>query len=247
LQITFEQIFKHSDILNPLSPTTLLSAGKVGQMTPGKSLLDLGSGKGYPSLLWASAFGVGVKGVDLNQTYVDYANSRAKLLNLSNKAEYLHQDLKDFATSSRYDIVAALGLDLNGIYGGRIKALQRFRAMLKSGGVLILAEPIWLRKPVPSDVLEALRIKEDDFVTVPQMKKLTRELGFEERKHFISSKEDWDLYVRPLYISLQEIIAEEPELTKEAQRFIHGFETEYDAAGKFWNMALWALKQAQET
>jgi hypothetical protein len=75
------------------------------------------------------------------------------------------------------------------------------------------------------------------------MKQLITELGFEEKGRFLSSKEDWELYVRPLYISLQETIREKPELAREAQNRIDGFKVEYDAAGEFWNMALWVLKQ----
>lgn len=244
MRIPFEQIFKYSDILNPVSPTTLLLAGKLAQMNPNKTLLDLGSGKGYPSLLWASVFGVQVNGVDFNRIFVDYAVSRAKLLNLSNKTEYHCQDLKDFTDPNNYDIVASLGLDLNGIYGGRAQGMQRFKSMLKNDGMLVLAEPVWLEKPLPTRVPKALGIKESDFVTIPEMEQLLPEVGFEEVGHFISSKEDWELYVRPLYISLQEIIAERTELAKGAQGFIDGFKAELDAAGKFWNMALWIIKQA---
>jgi hypothetical protein len=86
-------------------------------------------------------------------------------------------------------------------------------------------------------------VKETDFITVPQMQQLTPEVGLAEVGHFISSKGDWELYVRPLFISLREIIADKPELAKEAQRFIDGFKTEHEAAEEFWNMALWVLKQ----
>ena len=226
-----------------MSPATLLLAGKLAQLNPNKTLLELGSGKGYPSLLWASVFGVNVHGVDFNRAFVDYAVSRAKLLNLSGKVEYVCQDLKDFKTAKHYDVTAALGLDLNGIYGGRTQALRYLKSTLTNEGTLILAEPVWTVKPVPSEVLNGLGVKKADFVTVPQMEQLIPKAGFEEVGHFVSSKEDWEMYVRPLFISLREIIAEKPELAKEAQRFIAGFEAEHDLAEKFWNMALWVLKQ----
>jgi len=58
MRLSYTEIFKYSDILNPISQTTLLSAGKLARLEPKKIVLDLGSGKGFPSLMWASIFGV---------------------------------------------------------------------------------------------------------------------------------------------------------------------------------------------
>ncbi len=241
MRLTFEQIFQHSDILNPISPKTLLSAGKLAQMNPSKTVLDLGSGKGYPSLLWASVFGVQIKGVDFNRTFVDYAVSRAKLLNLSDKVEYVCQDLKDFTPDKKYDIVAALGFDVS-IYGGRTQALNRFRSMLKSGGSIILTEPFWTKKPVQPRILKALNVKQEDFITIPEMKQLLSQQGFEEVWHAVSTKEDWDTYVRPIFITMQGFIKANPDRKQDAKVVIDGFKAEYDEAGKHWGVVLWVLK-----
>jgi hypothetical protein len=234
MPISFEEIFKYSDIFNPLSPTTLLLAGKLAGLEPKKTFLDLGSGKGFPSLLWANAF-------DLFESYVDYTNSRAKMLNLSGKVQYFCQDLKGYAINKKYDVAASLGLDTT-IYGDRCKALNYFKNLIEKDGVLIVAEPVWLKKPVPAEVLKALGVGEDSFITLPEMQKLLQELGFQELGHFVSSKEDWELYVRPVYVALREIIEEKRELAAEAQGILDGFKAEYDAAGKFWDMVLWVLK-----
>jgi SAM-dependent methyltransferase len=241
MPISFEEIFKYSDIFNPLSPTTLLSAGKLAGLEPKKTFLDLGSGKGFPSLLWASTFGVHVEGFDLFESYVDYTNSRAKMLNLSGKVQYFCQDLKGYAFNKKYDVVASLGLDTT-IYGDRCKTLNYFKNLMEKDGVLIVAEPVWLKKPVPAEVLKALGVGEDSFITVPEMQQLLQSLGFQELGHFVSSKEDWELYVRPVFVALHEIIENKRELAVEAQGILDGFKAEYDAAGQHWNMVLWVLK-----
>ena len=56
MKLSYTEIFRYSDILNPFSPTMLLLAGRLAQLGPEKTVLDLGSGKGYPSLLWATVF-----------------------------------------------------------------------------------------------------------------------------------------------------------------------------------------------
>ena len=73
MKLSCTEIFRYSDILNPVSPTTLLLAGKLAQLEPEKTVLDLGSGKGFPSLLWASVFGVRVEGFDVNRNYLAYS------------------------------------------------------------------------------------------------------------------------------------------------------------------------------
>lgn len=241
MQIPFEQIFKHSDILNPISPATLLLAGKLAQMNPDKTLLDLGSGKGYPSLLWASVFGVNVHGVDFNRVFVDYAVSRAKLLNLSGKVEYVCQDLKGFTPDKKSDVVAALGFDVS-IYGGRTQALNRLKGMMKSGGAIILTEPFWTKKPVPSKIPKALGITQESFITIPEMQLLLSKQGFEEIWHSASTKEDWETYVRPIFITMQEFMKSNPDRKQDAQTVIDGFKAEYDAAGKYWGVVLWVLE-----
>jgi SAM-dependent methyltransferase len=245
MKLSYTEIFKYSDILNPISPMTLFSAGKLAQLEPKKTVLDLGSGKGFPSLLWASTFGVRVEGFDVNKKYVTYANSRAKMLNLSNRVRYFGEDVKESKFTRKYDVVAALGLGIAHVYGGISDALRFFRTILDKDGILILAEPVWLVKPVSSEVLKALGETEDDLLTKVEMQHLMGDFGFQVLGHFVSSKEDWELYVSPVYIAMREIIESEGELAEEAQAVMNGFKAEYDAVGQHWDMILWVVKAHQ--
>jgi len=242
MKLSYDEIFKYSDILNPVSPTTLFSAGKLAQFEPRKVVLDLGSGKGFPSLLWASIFGVRVEGFDMNKKYVGYANSRAKTLNLSHRVKYLAEDVRELRFDRKYDVVASLGLGIAEVYGNVSDALEIFRTMLHKDGVLVLAEPVWLVKPISSEVLRALGEAEESFLTEFEMQRLMVESRFQVLGHFVSSKEDWELYVSPIYIAMHEIIESESELAEEAQRVIDGFKAEYDAVGQYWDMVLWVVK-----
>lgn len=242
MKLSYTEIFKYSDILNPVSPTTLLLAGALAQLGPKKTVLDLGSGKGFPSLLWASVFGVRVEGFDVNKNFVRYANSRAKMLNLSHRVKYSCEDIRELGLDRKYDVVASLGLGIAQIYGSNGDALRVFKTMLHKNGVLVLAEPVWLAKPVSSKVLKALGEAEDSFLTKPEMQELLRESGFQELGNFVSSKEDWEIYTRPTYIAMQEIIESKSELAEQAQGVINSFRAEYDAAGQHWNMVLWVAK-----
>lgn len=242
MKLSYNEIFKYSDILNPVSPTTLFSVGKLAQFEPKKIVLDLGSGKGFPSLLWASIFGVRVEGFDMNKKYVGYANSRAKTLNLSHRVKYFCEDVRELSFDRKYDVVASLGLGITEVYGNVSDALKIFKTMLHKNGVLVLAEPMWLVKPISSEVLRALGEAEESFLTMSEMQRLMGESKFQVLGHFVSSKEDWELYVRPIYIAMNEIIENTSELAEEAQRVMNGFKAEYDAVGQYWNMVLWVVK-----
>jgi cyclopropane fatty-acyl-phospholipid synthase-like methyltransferase len=241
MRIPFEIIFRNSEIFNPVSQTNLFLAGKLAQMSPDKSVIDLASGSGYPSLLWASVFGIHVDGYDLGKKYVEYANMRAKLLCLDGKVQYLCQDLTDFTPSKKYDVVAALGCDVS-IFGGRIQALNRFKNMLNPDGTIIFSEPIWITKPTQPHILKSLNLTQGSFLTITEMQNLFQEQGLRDLWHVTSTKEDWELFVRPIFITMQEYMRAHPDLAQDAQAVIDSFQAEYDAAGEAMEVILWVLK-----
>jgi 2-polyprenyl-3-methyl-5-hydroxy-6-metoxy-1,4-benzoquinol methylase len=236
----FEKIFRNTDIFNPIALQTLHAAGKLAQLSPEKTLIELGCGKGFPALFWASAFGIQVEGVDLSQAYVDYANARARLLNLQDQTYFSVHDLKTFSPTKKYDFVSFLGVGTD-VYGGKQAAFDVFRNMLKPGGAILFSEPIWTAKPVPPPVLQALRCTNDTFLTMTETRQLWRHLKLEELGCFVASKEDWELYVRAPLRSLKEMILQ-PELVAEASGFLEDFRMEHEAAGRDWDDVLWVVK-----
>ncbi len=242
MKLTYDDIFKYSDRLNPISSKTLFLAGKLAELGPEKILLDLGSGKGFPSLLWASAFGVRVEGFELNSKYVQYANSYARLLNLEHLVRYLCRDVRELKLRQKYDAVASLGIGIAEIYGTAKTALENFRLMLKTGGFLLLAEPVWLIKKVPEEVQKALGTSEEGLCTKVEMERLLKDHNFEVRGSYVSTKEDWEYYMKPVNVAMRETMKNQPELLSECQAVIDGFQAEYQAAGKYWDMLLWVAK-----
>ena len=242
MQLSFDEIFKYSDILNPISPTTLFKAGKLAELDPNKIVLDLGSGKGSPSILWASLFGVQVEGYDFDSKFVEYANSRAKILNLSNRVMFHCKDVKELKVTKAYDVVAFLGLGLARTFGNFHDALKKLQTMLHKGGFLIFAEPVWLAKEIPSEVLGNLDATEEDFLTKFEVQQVMERCGFHVKGSFDSSKEDWELYIRPVNYAMSEVIESTSELAEEAQMVIKSFKAEYDAVNQYWNMILWVAE-----
>jgi cyclopropane fatty-acyl-phospholipid synthase-like methyltransferase len=242
MRLSYTEIFKYSDILNPVSPAMLLQAGKLARLEPGKTILDLGSGKGFPSLLWASVFGVQIDGFEINEKYVEYANARARMLNLTHRVNYSCKDIKELKFDKKYDVIASLGLGISQVYGGIRDAFESFDEMLDKQGVLIFAEPVWLVKPIPQEVLKTIGEAENSFPTKPEMQQSIEACGFKVLGNFAASKEDWELYVKPINIAMNEIIKGKKELAGDARKVLNGFKAEYSAANKYWDMILWVAR-----
>ena len=220
----------------------MFSAGKLAELDPQKVILDLGSGKGFPSILWASMFGVQVEGYDFGKNFVKYANSRAKMLNLSHRVKFFFKDIKELKYNKEYDVVASLGLGIADIFGNINDALIKFQSMLRNGGFLIFADPVWLAKDIPSEVQENLDAMEKHFLTKSELQQLMEKCEFQVKGIFNSSKEDWEIYIQPVNHAMNEIIESASELAEEAQMVINSFKAEYDAVNQFWNMVLWVAK-----
>jgi len=242
-QLSYEEAFHTTDILNPVSPTALLEAGRLTHLSRHKTVLDLGCGKGFASLLWAGAFGAKVEGFDLVEPFVQYAAARAKMLGLSQHARYSCRDVKNLKSECKFDVVAFLGLGVTKVYGGFGEGLKQLKGHLNDGGFLILSEPAWLAKPVPQEVLRNLGISEDLLATASEFRGWLEEAGLSVQTSFTSSRQDWELYARPVLTTLYEI-AESADTRKaeEAREMARAFEAECDAVGKYWDMTLWVAK-----
>lgn len=240
MPLPYEEIFKYTDIFNPISLQTLHAAGKVAQFSAEKTLLELGCGKGFPSLFWVGSFGVQVEGVDRSQAYVDYANARAALLNLSDRARFFCQDLKTFKPHKKYDVVSFLGVGTE-VYGDKTRAFDFFSRILKPDGVILYSEPVWKAKPVPPEILKKLNCEDDTFLTANETETLLGNLKMRVLNHFVASKKDWELYVQAPLRALREI-AKRPEVAAEAKIFLDVFQTEQEAAGTYWDSVLWVVK-----
>ncbi|NLE05322.1 MAG: methyltransferase domain-containing protein [Crenarchaeota archaeon] len=237
----FDEIFKNNDVFNPVSLQTLIKVGKLANLNSEKTMIDLGCGKGWLALFLAGSFGVHVEGYDIGEINVKYANERAKLLNLSSQAQFFCQDLKDFLPNKKYDVVTSLGIEAE-LYGGREAAFELFRNSLKDDGCVLYTEPVWTKRPVPANVLEKLKTKEESFLTIAETQQLIQRVGYQELAHFISTKEDWAVYLQGPIRNMQKIIETKSKFAEEVKIMLEGFKMEYEAANNHWDVVMWVLK-----
>lgn len=106
----------------------------------GGSILDLGCGPGWTSLLLARA-GFDVHGLDISERMVEIARERAGGDGLS--ATFTVADMEQFALDKR-DFDGALLFDALHHCPAYPEVLRRAWEHLKPGGCLLLLEPSWL-------------------------------------------------------------------------------------------------------
>jgi 2-polyprenyl-3-methyl-5-hydroxy-6-metoxy-1,4-benzoquinol methylase len=219
-----------------------LLAGKLAEFGPEKVLLDVGSGKGFPSLLWSSTFGIQVVGFDFNDEFVRKANAQAELFHLSHRVKFTCRDVRKLKTRRKYNVVACLGIGLAEVYGSIMASLETFKQMLKPDGFLVLAEPVWLLQPVPKRVQSDLGVSEERLRTETEMNYMLEDCGYKLIRSFVSTKEDWEFYFGPICVATQEITRNQPELSDDSQAFRKGFQAWSEAAGIYWEMCLWVTR-----
>ena len=91
-------------------------------------------------------------------------------------------------------------------------------------------------------MLGNLDATEEDFLTKFEVQQVMKRCGFRVKGSFDSSKEDWELYIRPVNYAMSEVIESTGELAEEAQTVIRSFKAEYDAVNQYWNMVLWVVE-----
>jgi len=109
---------------------------------PGGSILDVGCGPGWTSLLLARA-GYAVTGVDISERMIEIARERSVLENTP--AEFVVGDMEDLDLG-RVGFDGALFFDCLHHCPGYADALRRVCVHLRHGGYVALFETTWLHR-----------------------------------------------------------------------------------------------------
>lgn len=114
-------------------------------LPPGSSVLDLGCGSGWTTLLLARA-GYDAVGADISGRMIEIARERAALDGLS--AGFVVADMEEFELERR-DFDGVLLFDALHHCPGYPRVLRQAAAHLRDGGHLLLLEPSWLHRYSP--------------------------------------------------------------------------------------------------
>lgn len=210
-------------IHNPLTPEKLATLGAALRLEPETRVLDLGSGSGEMLCTWARDHGIRGTGIDLSPLFTGQAKQRAEELG----------------------VAACLGATwIGGGVAGTVDLLAR---SLRTGGIILIGEPYWLRLPPTEEVARGcLAGSISDFLTLPELIASFGTLGCDVVEMVLANQDSWDRYEAAKWLTMRRWLEANPDddfakevraqLTSEPERYA-AYTREYLGWGAFALMA----------
>ncbi len=137
------------------SPARLAFTRKAFQMLPRMEyprILDVGCGRGGPTLELARVSGGEVIGLDIDRSALDMLSLRIEEAGLSDRVHPVHGSMVDMDFSEEgFDVIWAEG-SLHAI--GFEQGLEKLRRYLKQRGFFVVHEMIWVRTDPPEELCQ---------------------------------------------------------------------------------------------
>jgi SAM-dependent methyltransferase len=195
----------HRNLLDA-SPARLSFTRKAYQMLPrlnGPRILDVGCGRGGPTLELARLSGGEVVGLDIDRRSLEILAAKAEEAGLSQHVWAVTGSLLslDFPAES-FDIVWSEGSIQ---FIGFERGLAEWRRFLKPGGYLVVHAATWLRPDPPAEIVRSWDCGRQETRTAAEYVAQIPIAGYDLLRHFPLPEDFWWL---DYYLPLQQRVLE---------------------------------------
>lgn len=215
-------------IHNPFTPEKYATLGAVLRMEPGTRVLDLGSGSGEMLCTWARDYGITGLGIDMSPLFTEQAKRRAKELGVSDRVTFMHGNAAGYVASEKVDVAACVGATWIG--GGVAGTVGLLAQSLRSGGIILIGEPYWLRLPPTEDIAKGCHARSvSGFLPLAGLLASFGNLGYDVVEMVLADREGWDRYEAAKWLTMRRWLEANPnddmagevraQLTSEPERY----------------------------
>ena len=198
------------------SPARLDCTRRAFEMLPELDrprILDIGCGRGEPTIELAKLSNGEVIGLDIDQRSLVELSERIAEHNLSDRVFIVNRSMQEMDFESKsFDIIWA---EASAHIVGFETGLDSWWRFLKKEGYLVIHEMAWLRPDPPSEIVDHWRRTYPGVRTIPQYIAAIPHHGYELIDHFALPDDFWRLHY---YGPLEERLRELRERYKDDQR-----------------------------
>ncbi len=193
MSISFLDLFDISEaeieLINPTSPEKLVEIGRIGGMSPGKTVLDFGCGYAEPLVLWAEAFSISGIGIELRSKVIARARDKIVQRGLSDRLQIVEGPGAEYDSKPEsFDFATCIGASF--VWENLPTALLALKKAIKPTGRIILGEVYWLKDSIPPKLAQS----QPAIHTETQLLAMFRQTGLEVEYILHSEHTEWDRY-----------------------------------------------------
>lgn len=197
-------------IHNPFTSEKLATLGAALRLESGARILDLGSGSGEMLCTWARDYGITGVGIDMSRLFSKQAKLRAEELGVADQVEFIHDDAADYVADEKVDVAACIGATWIG--GGVAGTIELLAKSLRSGGIILIGEPYWLRPPSTENVArQCLANSISDFLMLPELIGSFGDLDYDVVEMVLADQEGWDRYEAAKWLTMRRWLEAHPD------------------------------------
>lgn len=197
-------------VLNAFSEQKVAALGRSLRLPPDAKVLDLACGKGEMLCTWARDHGVSGVGVDQSSFFLDDARARAAELGVSDRIEFVEADAGRYVSAEPVDVASCLGASW--IAGGVDGIVGLLRGCLRPGGLMLVGEPYWRRRPDSPEALAACHaVDETSWASLAGLVEQFGALGCDVVQMVLADHGDWDDYASGRWLAIRRWLDANPD------------------------------------
>jgi len=206
----YDICYKRHFLCNPINKEKFEKFCSLLKLNRGARVLDIGCGKGEFLIRLAELYDISGVGVDLSPYFVkEFLEKYQKRIPKSD-IKILEMDGADYKpeTLEFFDLTMCIGASW--IYNGYRGTIQTLKKMTKSGGLIVVGEPFWLKEPC-EEYLKAEELKREEIGTHQDNVKVGEEEGLTCLYTMVSNHDDWDHYETLQWWAVDDYVRANPD------------------------------------